>query len=53
MRHKGLTVSDDVVMQNAVELYNHYAESGGGEKICSMPVKGGLKILRSGLASRK
>jgi len=28
MRHKGLTV-DNVVMQKAVELYNHYAESGG------------------------
>lgn len=38
MKHKGLTV-DDVVMQKAVELYNHYAESGGDRNAASMPVK--------------
>jgi hypothetical protein len=32
-RHKGLTV-DDVVMQKAVELYNHYAESGHDYSCC-------------------
>jgi hypothetical protein len=33
MRHKGLTI-DNVEMQRAVELYNHYAEPGGDEKCC-------------------
>lgn len=35
---QGLTV-DDVVMQKAVDLYNHYAESGGDRNAASMPVK--------------